>query len=283
MKLTIGDNIRTLRRKADLTQEELAAQIGVSCQSVSRWEQGTTYPDMELLPVLAGLFGVTVDTLLGMPDIEKERKADEAFDALRRESMKAEIDPAAVIPLIREIRNNFIDCDGVWRLWTEGNYRCYRHPEILPEVRLLAEAYKKRHINDIHLVETMAYVEDEAHIDEFSKNTRCRMMRPKGRLRSTGIISFAIGKDLKKKDATVFIKRSAFFLRPIRCSTGRPNLRRRRARTRFGPACCVLYAAARGIGSICGFRTGLKSALRTRAGLRMRAMAPPRSNKSSRL
>ena len=167
MKLTIGDNIRTLRRKADLTQEELAAQIGVSCQSVSRWEQGTTYPDMELLPVLAGLFGVTVDTLLGMPDIEKERKADEAFDALRRESMKAEIDPAAVIPLIREIRNNFIDCDGVWRLWTEGNYRCYRHPEILPEVRLLAEAYKKRHINDIHLVETMAYVEDEAHIDEF--------------------------------------------------------------------------------------------------------------------
>ena len=73
-------------------------------------------------------------------------------------------------------------------------------------------------------------------------------MRPKGRLRSTGIISFAIGKDLKKKDATVFIKRSAFFLRPIRCSTGRPNLRRRRARTRFGPACCVLYAAARGIG-----------------------------------
>ncbi len=167
MKLTIGNNIRTLRRKADMTQEELAAQIGVSCQSVSRWEQGTTYPDMELLPVLAGLFGVTVDTLLGMPDIEKERKADEAFDALRRESMKAEIDPAAVIPLIREIRNNFIDCDGVWRLWTEGNYRCYRHPEILPEVRLLAEAYKKRHSNDIHLVETMAYVEDEAHIDEF--------------------------------------------------------------------------------------------------------------------
>lgn len=167
MKLTIGNNIRTLRRKADLTQEELAAQIGVSCQSVSRWEQGTTYPDMELLPVLAGLFGVTVDTLLGMPDIEKERKADEAFDALRRESMKAEIDPAAVIPLIREIRNNFIDCDGVWRLWTEGNYRCYRHPEILPEVRLLAEVYKKRHSNDIHLVETMAYVEDEAHIDEF--------------------------------------------------------------------------------------------------------------------
>ena len=52
MKLTIGNNIRTLRRKADLTQEELAAQIGVSCQSVSRWEQGTTYPDMELLRCL---------------------------------------------------------------------------------------------------------------------------------------------------------------------------------------------------------------------------------------
>ena len=52
MKLNIGQNIRTLRRAADMTQEELADRLGVTYQSVSRWENGGTYPDMELFPQL---------------------------------------------------------------------------------------------------------------------------------------------------------------------------------------------------------------------------------------
>ena len=64
MKLNIGENLRRLRRAADMTQEQLADKLGVAYQSVSRWENGTTYPDMEFLPVLAGIFGVTVDELL---------------------------------------------------------------------------------------------------------------------------------------------------------------------------------------------------------------------------
>ena len=48
MKLNIGNNIRMLRRAADMTQEELADRLGVTYQSVSRWENGGTYPDMEL-------------------------------------------------------------------------------------------------------------------------------------------------------------------------------------------------------------------------------------------
>ena len=41
MKLNIGENIRRLRRAADMTQEQLADKLGVSYQSVSRWENGT--------------------------------------------------------------------------------------------------------------------------------------------------------------------------------------------------------------------------------------------------
>ena len=63
MKLTIGENIRDHRRKQDLTQEELAERLGVSYQSVCRWENGTTYPDIELLPAITKLFGITVDEL----------------------------------------------------------------------------------------------------------------------------------------------------------------------------------------------------------------------------
>ena len=58
MKLNIGNNIRTLRRSKDMTQDELAEKLGVTFQTINRWENGGTYPDMELLPVLAGIFDV---------------------------------------------------------------------------------------------------------------------------------------------------------------------------------------------------------------------------------
>ena len=66
MKLNIGENLRKLRREKDLTQEQLAELLGVTFQSVSRWETGATYPDIELLPVMAELFGVSMERLLGV-------------------------------------------------------------------------------------------------------------------------------------------------------------------------------------------------------------------------
>lgn len=76
MKLNIGDTIKYLRREKDITQEELGDILGVSYQSISRWETGTCYPDMELLPAISDFFGVTVDNLLGVhKNIEKEKVA----------------------------------------------------------------------------------------------------------------------------------------------------------------------------------------------------------------
>lgn len=63
--MTIGKNIAQLRKNADMTQEQLAEILGVSAQSVSKWENETTMPDIMLLPVIAGCFGVTVDELYG--------------------------------------------------------------------------------------------------------------------------------------------------------------------------------------------------------------------------
>ena len=56
-------NLRRLRQEKHLTQEQLANILGVSVQSVSRWECGNTLPDVMLLPVIARLYGVTVDDL----------------------------------------------------------------------------------------------------------------------------------------------------------------------------------------------------------------------------
>lgn len=56
-------NLRRLRTQKNLTQEQLASILGVSVQSVSRWECGNTLPDVMLLPEIARLYGVTVDDL----------------------------------------------------------------------------------------------------------------------------------------------------------------------------------------------------------------------------
>ena len=55
MKLYIKDTIRRLRTAKGMTQEQLADALGVAFQSVSRWENGTNYPDVELIPEIASI------------------------------------------------------------------------------------------------------------------------------------------------------------------------------------------------------------------------------------
>ena len=169
MKLAIGENIRNFRKKNDLTQEALADRLGVTYQSISRWENGTTYPDLEQIPAIAEVLAVTVDELLGMPQIEKEKRAVETFDELRRECIKRDYDADKIVDLLRDIRRNYLDSDSAWRPWSEGNDRAFRDPKILPEVRLFAEAYLERHPMWAHTLETMAEIEDEEHLQDFLK------------------------------------------------------------------------------------------------------------------
>ena len=63
MKKVFADNLKRLRLTKNLTQEQAAEVLGVSAQSVSRWECGNTFPDVMLLPEIARLYGVTVDDL----------------------------------------------------------------------------------------------------------------------------------------------------------------------------------------------------------------------------
>ena len=165
MKLSIGDNIRKYRRQSDMTQEQLADRLGVSYQSVSRWENGATYPDIELLPAIAGMFSITMDELMGMPDENKKKQAEQVFDELRRECMKwNDYDAERIAELIRDIRRNYVNSSMALRPWVEGKNRVFSDPKILPEVRLLADAYLERNPMEVHVIETMAMIEDEEHL-----------------------------------------------------------------------------------------------------------------------
>ena len=74
MNITICENLKRFRREKGNTQQELADHLGMSMQSVSKWECGEGYPDITLLPALALYYNVTADKLLGMDDIAMDAR-----------------------------------------------------------------------------------------------------------------------------------------------------------------------------------------------------------------
>ena len=79
--LYIAENLKTLRKRSDLTQEAVAEMLDVSPQSVSKWERGETLPDITLLPALANLYKVSVDALIGMDKINDRQTKNDVFNA----------------------------------------------------------------------------------------------------------------------------------------------------------------------------------------------------------
>jgi len=65
MEFSLGKQIVYFRKQQGMTQEQLAQQLGITNQAVSKWEQDQSCPDIQLLPRLADLFGITLDTLFG--------------------------------------------------------------------------------------------------------------------------------------------------------------------------------------------------------------------------
>ena len=65
MNMKIGARIKELRKRHDVTQEQLADALGVTNQAISKWENENGYPDIEYITVIAKFFGVTTDYLLG--------------------------------------------------------------------------------------------------------------------------------------------------------------------------------------------------------------------------
>ena len=68
-----------LRRDSGMTQEQLASRLGVTFQAVSKWETGTSCPDIQLLPWIADVFGVTLDALFGRTSSPTEAQEEAAL------------------------------------------------------------------------------------------------------------------------------------------------------------------------------------------------------------
>lgn len=74
MNIRLGEKIRNLRKAKNMSQENLAHYLGVSFQAVSKWENGTTMPDVTMIPAIASFFEVSTDELFDFNTLETERK-----------------------------------------------------------------------------------------------------------------------------------------------------------------------------------------------------------------
>ena len=102
MKLNFAENLRKLRRERGFTQEGLAEKLGVSFQTVSRWETGVVYPDIELLPVIAELFDSRVDELLGCTKEDKDKNLDRRWEEYEKLS-----DPEEQYAFLKAMKRDF--------------------------------------------------------------------------------------------------------------------------------------------------------------------------------
>ena len=70
---SVGKNLKNIRKKNNLTQDELAEKLSVTRQAVSNWENGKTEPDIETLTKIAQIFDISIDELVdGIPKGIKE-------------------------------------------------------------------------------------------------------------------------------------------------------------------------------------------------------------------
>ena len=131
MNLEFGKNLKKLRHQKDMTQDELAQKLSLSVQAISRYETGTAYPDIEMLPVIAGFFGVTVDNLLGVSSVARERRMDEYTAELRKLKDRKER-----LKLLRKQHAEFPD---EWQIVNSMIYEMIYIPECIDEMREIVE------------------------------------------------------------------------------------------------------------------------------------------------
>ena len=113
MKLNIGETIKRLRKERAITQEEFAEVLGVSCQSVSRWENDNCYPDIELIPTIAEFFGISTDRLMGVDETKEKAAVNNYLEAFQKSISVGNIDECIAIARkgVKEFPNNYVLLD----------------------------------------------------------------------------------------------------------------------------------------------------------------------------
>lgn len=120
---TFCRNLKRFRLAQNLTQEQAAQALGISTQSVSRWECDTTLPDAMILPKIAALYGVTIDELYG----------------IRYRGCAMDIPEDKTAFLLQTYSQMYAPEAGPWNLSAENHYLMYRFTDFFEKHFMVAE------------------------------------------------------------------------------------------------------------------------------------------------
>jgi len=121
--MSIGTIIKKLRRERDITQEQLAEYLNISSQAVSQWECDRNAPDISQLPLLANIFEVSADVLLGIDVNSKQQKIDAIFEKAKKVSYTGAKDKA--IEILKLGLREYPDSYKLMVLYSSENYIRY--------------------------------------------------------------------------------------------------------------------------------------------------------------
>lgn len=175
MTIYFGENLKKLRKSKELTQEALADFLGMSFQSISKWERSETYPDITMLPIIASFFGVTVDSLLGTDMIEKEKKINEYCKEYSRLWSEGRIDKAR--DMLKTAINEF---PGNYDLLTKY-LNALIHAQYDDDYKLSIKAEVQRVYDTVQNYCTL----DSIRI--WTKKLMCRYLRDLSLIKSSGV------------------------------------------------------------------------------------------------
>ena len=149
--MNLGKTIKKLRKQKDITQEQLAEYLNISSQAVSKWETDLSLPDITLIPMLANIFDVSADALLGIDVQNKEKQIDDIIFRANEYNKKTEYEKALLIlreglieyPNSYEIMLSLMFCFGAAKLGKTTNEALIFTNEIIKlGEKILAECTK---------------------------------------------------------------------------------------------------------------------------------------------
>lgn len=155
--MKINQIIREKRKELSLTQEQIAELLGVSTPAVNKWEKGGTYPDITLLPALARLLKMDLNTLLSfnedLTDIEIENFVNELDKAVQEQgyqtAFQMAIDKIHEYPTCDELVYSAI-------LYLDGARVLYSVPEPEQYEETFETFYKRLSVNEIPEIRDIA-------------------------------------------------------------------------------------------------------------------------------
>ena len=122
-KKLIGDNITKYRKMANLTQSDLAKKLNYSDKSISKWERGDSLPDVIVLKQMAGIFGVSLDTLTS-DKVEKPSKVKQFVNRINTSRVLISSCATLLVWLVATIvfvaLSLFTDWERLWLVFVYG-------------------------------------------------------------------------------------------------------------------------------------------------------------------